>query len=368
MVVLRLFAGAREAAGTGRDDLPGRTVAEVLDAARHRYGAAFSEVVQHCQIWCNGEPASGTEAVADSDEVAVLPARLGRGQLMARSGTTAPGRRPKPVRSSDEGKPTSRVPTRQQRLRRRYAVVHDTNGPPRPAGDGVVRARRSGDRDRTPPDGHRVWRCGRRRGGPDGALLAAAPQPAERAGCRGHGRAHGRRGLPGRGGAGIGILAGVVLAVVVAAGDANARTSNVADAGWTIQCALPPGLVALSMVLLARLDQGSAFALLLLVSAYEIGDFLVGSGSRNPYEGPAAGASAVVVITFIISTLPISTLGFAEAWLFGGMTVLLAPLGQLAASALLPTAKSPASGLRRLDSLLLTAPVWCFGIGLLVAG
>jgi len=42
-----------------------------------------------------------------------------------------------------------------------------------------------------------------------------------------------------------------------------------------------------------------------------------------------------------------------------------APMGQLLASALLPTAKSPASALRRLDSLLLAAPVWCFGIGLL---
>jgi len=134
-----------------------------------------------------------------------------------------------------------------------------------------------------------------------------------------------------------------------------------------VQCALPPGIVALSMVLLARLDQGSAMALLLLASAYETGDYLVGSGARNPYEGPAAGASAIVVITFIVSTLPISALGFGEAWLFGGLMVLLAPLGQLFASALLPTAKSPASSLRRLDSLLLAAPAWCFGIGLLLA-
>lgn len=169
----------------------------------------------------------------------------------------------------------------------------------------------------------------------------------------------------GAGGAGLGILAGVALAFVAAQGDTRSRHSSIVDAGWTIQCALPPGIVAMSMVLLARLDQGSAFALLLLVSAYEIGDYLIGSGSPNPYEGPAAGASAIVVITFIISTLPISTLDFGEAWLFGGLVVLLAPLGQLFASALLPAAKSPASSLRRLDSLLLAAPVWCVGIGLL---
>lgn len=73
MAVLRLFAGAREAAGTGRDDVPGSTVAEVIDAARARYGAAFVAVVDHCQIWRNGEPAELDEPVSAADEVAVLP-------------------------------------------------------------------------------------------------------------------------------------------------------------------------------------------------------------------------------------------------------------------------------------------------------
>jgi hypothetical protein len=169
----------------------------------------------------------------------------------------------------------------------------------------------------------------------------------------------------GAGGAGIALLAGVATAYVAATGDATSPNPALVDAGWTIQCALPPGLVAMSMVLLDRLDQGSAIALLLLVSAYETGDFLVGSGARNPYEGPAAGASAIVVITFIVSTLPISALDFGQAWLFGGLVLLLAPLGQLLASAVLPSAKSPASALRRIDSLLLAAPVWCLGVGLI---
>lgn len=73
VVALRLFAGAREAAGTGHDDLPGSTVAEVLDAARQRYGAPFTEVVEHCQIWRNGEPTDGDDPVDDGDEIAVLP-------------------------------------------------------------------------------------------------------------------------------------------------------------------------------------------------------------------------------------------------------------------------------------------------------
>ncbi len=73
MAVLRLFAGAREAAGTGRDEMPGATVAAVLDAARARYGSEFGALLEHCAIWCNGEPCEPDQPVGDADEVAVLP-------------------------------------------------------------------------------------------------------------------------------------------------------------------------------------------------------------------------------------------------------------------------------------------------------
>lgn len=73
MAVLRLFAGAREAAGTARDEVAGSTVAEVLGAARSRYGSAFAAVLDHSAVWRNGEPCGLDEPVADGDEVAVLP-------------------------------------------------------------------------------------------------------------------------------------------------------------------------------------------------------------------------------------------------------------------------------------------------------
>ncbi len=72
-VVLRLFASAREAAGTGRDDVPGSTVGEVLDAACARYGEGFAAVLETSRVWVNGSPASRADAVAPGDEVAVLP-------------------------------------------------------------------------------------------------------------------------------------------------------------------------------------------------------------------------------------------------------------------------------------------------------
>lgn len=71
--VLRLFAAAREAAGTGRVTVGGATVSEVLDVARARYGAGFAEVLAGSRVWLNGEPADPTDAVGDGDEVAVLP-------------------------------------------------------------------------------------------------------------------------------------------------------------------------------------------------------------------------------------------------------------------------------------------------------
>jgi molybdopterin converting factor small subunit len=73
VAIVRLFASAREAAGTGRDDVPGATVGEVLDAARARYGPAFAEVLPTCRIWLNGDPTTEDAGVRPTDEVALLP-------------------------------------------------------------------------------------------------------------------------------------------------------------------------------------------------------------------------------------------------------------------------------------------------------
>ncbi|HEX4867175.1 MAG TPA: hypothetical protein VFV32_06065 [Acidimicrobiales bacterium] len=288
---------------------------------------------------------------------------------MAASRTASKKRTPvwKEVEEAQARRVGNRVrAARVKRPRRRYTVVYDTSGPKVRLGivwfvvalagiaigplavavaygaAGAVAAAQTA----------RAWR--RRRLRPNDVVAGGI------AGAMGLGACFGA------GGGGLALLAGVALAYVTATGDTKSPNAAMTDAGWTLQCALPPGLVALSMVLLTRLDQGSAIGLLLLVSAYETGDYLVGSGARNPYEGPAAGGTAIVVVTFILSTLPISALDFGEAWLFGGLVMVCAPLGQLAASALLPAAAAPASALRRIDSLLLAAPLWCFGIGLVI--
>jgi molybdopterin synthase sulfur carrier subunit len=73
IAVLRLFAAARQAAGTGRDVIDGATVREVLDVAVARYGDGFADVLRTSRVWVNGNAADAATVVGDSDEVAVLP-------------------------------------------------------------------------------------------------------------------------------------------------------------------------------------------------------------------------------------------------------------------------------------------------------
>jgi MoaD family protein len=73
MAQVRLFASMREAAGRAHDEVPGATVAAVLDAAVARYGEEFEARLQQCRVWVNGEPVAADSPVGDDDEVAVLP-------------------------------------------------------------------------------------------------------------------------------------------------------------------------------------------------------------------------------------------------------------------------------------------------------
>lgn len=73
MARLRLFAQAREAAGTKEWNAPADTVGGLLDAAVSEFGSDFARVLPHCRIWVDGEPADRTTPVADHQEVAVLP-------------------------------------------------------------------------------------------------------------------------------------------------------------------------------------------------------------------------------------------------------------------------------------------------------
>ncbi len=73
MATLRLFASAREAAGTGSTTIDASTVGSVIESATASFGPAFAALLPTCRIWRNGEPALDDDPVGPDDEVAVLP-------------------------------------------------------------------------------------------------------------------------------------------------------------------------------------------------------------------------------------------------------------------------------------------------------
>lgn len=196
----------------------------------------------------------------------------------------------------------------------------------------------------------RAWR--RRRARPD-PLVAPAGAGALVLGA-----------VLGAGGTGLAALGLAGAACWLAMNDRGSSHHVLADAGATVRCALFIGIAGASVVLTLRYDVGAALALLLLVSSYEAGDYLIGTGARNPFEGPVAGGASVLVMTFVIAAIGIGPFEFGPTWSFGLLAVVLCPLGQLAASAILPAPDAPASALRRLDSLLVLAPVWAWAVGL----
>ena len=118
------------------------------------------------------------------------------------------------------------------------------------------------------------------------------------------------------------------------------------------------GVAAGSIVAVERLEFGGFITLVLLVSAYEVGDFLIGTGSSNAVEGPVAGIVALVVVAaaiYVLLPAPFDTNSFP---LFAILAAVCAPLGQIIASAVLPRGVVWAPALRRLDSYLLLAPLW----------
>lgn len=166
----------------------------------------------------------------------------------------------------------------------------------------------------------------------------------------------------------LGIVALMVPVVaLVVAGLDNARRTPIAEAaGTTVQAALFAGMAAAGVVLTYRFEIGAVVVLVLLVSVYEVGDYIIGSGSSNSVEGPVAGMVGIVVVTFVLQVISVPPWRGTDIWAWGALAAVCCPLGQLAASAVLPAADARAGALRRLDSLLLLAPVWAWTVGLYV--
>jgi len=156
------------------------------------------------------------------------------------------------------------------------------------------------------------------------------------------------------------ILFGVVALVVgLRARPARGRrVAPLALAGIALRSGWWLGFGAACAVVVGRTDRFALLILLVLVSAYEVGDYLVGTGAGTPVEGPIAGVVAVAVLTFTLSVFQLGPFDTQAAWVFGGLAAVLTPLGPMVASTFVPTASAGGPALRRLDSWILVAPAW----------
>ena len=154
----------------------------------------------------------------------------------------------------------------------------------------------------------------------------------------------------------IGFGAGLIVATTVVVASGVFRSNVLIGLRSTIL----PALAAGSVVLTGRTDMGALVVLLILISAYETGDYLMGSEAQSIFEGPLSGIAAVMVVTFAQAVFQIGPFETRAGWVFGALVAVLAPLGALLASVLAPTSESAGPALRRLDVWLVVAPVWCW--------
>lgn len=165
---------------------------------------------------------------------------------------------------------------------------------------------------------------------------------------------------------GVAVLGLAAATVGLAARSGAAGAQALARASLVLQCALPTAVAGGCLLLLADVEVWAAIALVLLTSAYETGDYLIGSGSTSSVEGPLAGGVAVAVMALAVAALGFPPFSVGEAALFGLAVAPGAFAGQMLASVILPHARAFAPALRRVDSLLLVAPLWYVGVDSLV--
>jgi len=401
VAVLRLFASAREAAGVAVDRVDAATLADALDEARMRYGEHFAAVLERSRVWVNGQPVDGDTPLREGDVVAVLPPVSGGSDTTVVPRPTPPVS--VPAAMADIAAP---LPPTSGGLR----LVVDA---PSPSGNGF--SRKTGAAPRTEgalaakaalePEPKLLPPVPERLPGPPLAVLPTADRPHVRLGLAwtavtvaaavggritlalwlGGAAAiaaaqvvrvwvpkgerpvslfavAGAAALPLAAISGLGVLIQVTLVLLVATFVQRLRVTTKApfrDVALTVLVALAVGLAAAAPVLLRGLGLAAPLALLAFAAAHDMGAYLVGTGATATWEGPVAGIAAVACVTLFVAVLVPSFTG-AGSFALGVVAGTLAPLGPLAASALLGDRSAPAPALRRLDSLLLMGPVWAW--------
>ncbi len=171
----------------------------------------------------------------------------------------------------------------------------------------------------------------------------------------------------GAGATGGALVGAVVVGILAGASQVFLRRPVLPATALVLQASLPTGFVAASVILTMRYEIGAGVVLLAMVMAFDLGDFLIGSGAGSLLEGPVAGAIVIALVAAVAAIIGAPPFHGALVWAFAAGAIVLCPLGQVVASWLLPDATTRASALRRLDSLLVLGPAWAFAAGLVAS-
>jgi molybdopterin synthase sulfur carrier subunit len=347
LIDVRLFAAARQAAGTGHDRLPGATVAAVLAEASARYGPEFDAVLATSRVWVNGEAAGPGEVVRPGDELAVLPPVSG-------GAAEAPAKlRPRP-RPRKTAAGSGKAPSRPGRFH--LFPEPDTTG--HPVILGLVWATGTMAATLAAPLVLALWMA---------PVAAAAAAQA----CRTWSRApRRRRPVPAAafGAAGVMALGAAfgpvpfivvsVLALVGAAAWAVAKgRAGPVDVGITVVAAALAGGTVAGPVLLRDHGLVAALVLVTYALAYDVGSWVMASGARFRWVGPVAGIVCIAPLVVGVASI-FSQFHGDSAWVLGVVAAATAPIGQAVAYLALGDRGARVPAIRRLDCLVVLGPVW----------
>jgi hypothetical protein len=155
-------------------------------------------------------------------------------------------------------------------------------------------------------------------------------------------------------------VAVVVLPVALVAAVSARRADRRRRApAWQRYLAVAGPIEAAICLIVAR-GQGASLGLALAcaVLAFDAGAFVMGNG-RSALGGPlgvAGGVASLAVVGVFVAAIMNPPFSGYRPWIVFGLMGLLAPAGVKLCELAIPAARLPA--LRRLDSLVLCAPVW----------
>jgi hypothetical protein len=160
----------------------------------------------------------------------------------------------------------------------------------------------------------------------------------------------------------IAVTAAAVLTAVAALAASQLRWGKRDwDARLTIAIAVLIGVgAAAPAVARDRLGLVPALAFLTWIHFVDASTFIVGSGSSGKWEGVVAGAASAGAFGLFVAAVLVPPFRGPSPVVLAAVAALLAPVGTMAASALIRPGRdeAPVPSLRRLDAFLVAGPVW----------